>query len=129
MSKSETKLKRAYSICTLFAVVGSLAAIGMEFLVFLGVGYGEVSFNWLFSLSGLATLGLLSGATNRRSQSAVFPAILGASSIFFVIAYLVLWIKGWAPPAFWWLFFPAFIAEAILSAVALAQVRTTVVAS
>jgi len=114
-----------YFYSTILTFLSALAALGMEFLISIGLGFGETSFDFLIALTGFATVGLLAGGIRALSRRRWVPILLGISSGVFVLAYLILSLKDYTPPLAWWALFPVFVAQTYMSFVRFSQMKSS----
>jgi hypothetical protein len=90
--------------CTVLTMVGSICALSMEFLVFLGVGFEE-SIVVLLVTTLLSTIGLLTGTVALLSHRRWARAVLFVSSIYIPVAFPISTVRGVVLPLLWWLLF------------------------
>ena len=100
--------------CTVLTMVGSIGALAMEFLVFLGVGF-EKPILVLLAVTLFSTIGLLTGTVALLSHRRWARPVLFVSSIYIPVAFSILTVRGFAPPLLWWLLFLFGIVEVVFA--------------
>lgn len=100
--------------CTALTALGSIAASMMELLVFLGIGWDYASFNCLLILTLLSTIGLVVGATGLLAHRGCARTVILLSCVYIPVAFTVLTVRDFTPPAGWWLLLPLGLTNIVL---------------
>lgn len=126
MSHQARKNSPVFRWCTVLTALGSVAALLMEFLVLLGVGWDYALFDFLLVVTISSTFGLAVGAYylfigDPRANIAVV-----LSCLYIPIAFIVLTVDGFTPAAGWWPLLPLSLIEIVFG---LSGLRTKPAAS
>ena len=92
--------------CAVLTTLGSIAASLMEWIILLGLGWGEPSFDILLVLTLLSTLGLLIGTLALLNHRRWTKTFLLLSSIYVPVAFTILTVRDFTPPLGWWPLLP-----------------------
>lgn len=93
--------------------LGSVAASLMELLAFIGIGWDYASLDFLLAFTISSTFGLVVGAYGMFVGHRWANTVIVLSCLYIPAAFIVLTIKGFAPPAGWWPLLPLSLIEII----------------
>ena len=85
--------------CTVLTALGSVAALLMELLVLLGIGWDHALFDFLLVLTISSTFGLAVGAYYLFVGDPVANIVVVLSCLYIPITFIVLTVDGSTPPA------------------------------